>query len=80
VPIGEWVRGDLRSTAEEFLLGKQAQSRGFFEPKYLRRILDQHVKGSLDHASQIWALIVLEAWCRTFLDRTDPLAGPLKFI
>lgn len=79
VPIGEWVRGELRPLAEEFLLGRQAQSRGFFDPAYLRRMLDQHLSRSLDHAQRIWALMVLEAWNRTFLDRENPLAGPLNF-
>jgi asparagine synthase (glutamine-hydrolysing) len=79
VPIGAWVRGDLRPLAEEFLLGQKAVSRGFFDPAYLRRILDQHIRRSQDHATRIWALMILEAWCRTFLDREDPLAGPLAF-
>ena len=79
VPIGAWVRGELRPLAEEFLLSQHALSRGFFDPAYLRRILDQHICRSQDHASRIWALMILEAWCRTFLDRENPLAGPLKF-
>jgi len=79
VPIGAWVRGEMRPLAEEFLLGKQAQSRGFFDPAYLQRMLNQHISGSQDHAARIWTLIVLEAWCRTFLDRADPLSGPVRF-
>jgi asparagine synthase (glutamine-hydrolysing) len=79
VPIGEWVRGELRPLAEEFLLSRQAQARGFFNPAYVRRMLDQQISCSQDHASRIWALMVLEAWCRTFLDREDPLAGPRTF-
>ena len=79
VPIGAWVRGEMRPLAEEFLLGKRAQSRGFFDPAYLRRMLNQHISGSQDHSARIWTLIVMEAWCRTFLDRADPLSGPLKF-
>ncbi len=79
VPIGEWIRGKLQPLTEELLLSQQALSRGFFDPSYVRRLLDQHIRRSQDHASRIWVLMVLEAWCRTFLDRQDPLAGPLKF-
>ncbi len=79
VPIGQWVRGELRPLAEELLLGRKALSRGLFNPGFLRRMLDQHISGSLDHAQRIWSLMVFEAWNRTFLDREDPLAGPLKF-
>ena len=79
VPIGEWIRGELRIMAEELLLSKQAQLRGFFDPAYLRRMLDQHISRKQDHAARIWALMSLEAWCRTFLDRQDALTGPLRF-
>jgi asparagine synthase (glutamine-hydrolysing) len=79
VPIGDWVRGELRPLAEEFLLGQKAQSRGFFDPAYVRRMLGQHLGRGQDHAARIWELIILEAWCRTFLDRENPLAGPLNF-
>ena len=79
VPIGEWVRERLRPLAEELLLSQQARSRSFFDPIYVRCMLDQHISRSLDHTARIWALMALEAWCRTFVDRADPLAGPLKF-
>jgi len=71
--------GELRPLAGEFLLSQRAMSRGFFDPAYVRRMLDQHIRRSQDHASRIWELTVLEAWCRTFLDRENPLAAPLKF-
>ncbi|MCX7019514.1 MAG: asparagine synthase (glutamine-hydrolyzing) [Candidatus Sumerlaeota bacterium] len=78
VPIGEWVRGELRPLAEEFLLGDRARSRGFFDYDYVRRMLDQHIRGSQNHHYRIWELIMLETWCRTFLDRPNPLAGPIR--
>jgi asparagine synthase (glutamine-hydrolysing) len=79
VPIGEWVRGEMRPLAEELLFSRQAQSRGFFDYAYVRRMMDQHISGRQDHAARIWALMVLEAWCRTFIDRANPLAGPVRF-
>jgi len=42
-------------------------------------MLDQHIRPYSDHAARTWVLIVLEAWCRTFLDRENPLAGPINF-
>lgn len=77
VPIGEWIRGAMRPLAEEYLLGEHARARGFFDHAYVRRMLNQHLAGAQNHHHRIWVLIMLEAWCRTFLDRQDPLAGPL---
>jgi asparagine synthase (glutamine-hydrolysing) len=79
VPVGGWIRGELRPLAEELLLSRQSQCRGFFEPAYLRRLLHQHAERTIDHAERIWALMILETWCRTFIDRENPLAGPVSF-
>ena len=79
VPVGEWFRGELRDFTCEFLTGQRARSRGFFDMGYVQRILDQHLGRQRDHGHRIWALLMLEAWCRTFLDRPDPLAeGPIR--
>ena len=79
VPVGEWFRGDLCDFTCEFLTGQRARSRGFFDMGYVQRILDQHLGRQQDHGHRIWELIMLEAWCRTFLDRPDPLAeGPIR--
>jgi asparagine synthase (glutamine-hydrolysing) len=79
VPVGEWFRGDLREFTEGFLTGERARARGFFDMHYVRRILDQHLSRQQNHHHRIWALVMLEAWCRTFLDRPAPLAeGPIR--
>lgn len=77
VPIGLWFRTTLRGLLEDFLLSERSRNRGFFEPSYVKRIVDQHVSGAQNHAHRLWTLLMFEAWARTFLDRSDPLAGPL---
>ncbi|MCX7626598.1 MAG: asparagine synthase (glutamine-hydrolyzing) [Candidatus Sumerlaeaceae bacterium] len=77
VPIGLWFRTTLRGLLEDFLLSERSRNRGFFEPSYVKRIVDQHMSGAQNHAHRLWALLMFEAWARTFLDRSDPLAGPL---
>jgi hypothetical protein len=42
----------------------------------VRRIIDDHVGGVRNHANQIWALIQLELWLQTFVDRKAD--GPLS--
>ncbi|MCX7019177.1 MAG: asparagine synthase (glutamine-hydrolyzing) [bacterium] len=76
-PIGEWFRGELLPLAQEYLIGGKARGRGYFDTDYVGRMLTQHLDGSQNHSNRLWALIMFEAWCRTFLDRPDPLAGPI---
>lgn len=78
VPIGDWFRKDLRVLTEEFLLGTRATQRGYFDRNYVRRILTQHMSGQQNHHHRLWTLLMFEAWCRTFLDRGNPLEGPIS--
>ena len=43
-------------------------ARGLFREQYVRDLIDQHLAGTQDNSSRIWALIQLELWFRTFVD------------
>jgi hypothetical protein len=36
----------------------------------MERVLDAHRAGTRDHASDIWAMLCLEHWAGTWLDRS----------
>lgn len=58
-PIGEWIRGPLRSAvaaALETLPGE------WFERGALRALLAEHVGGARNHDRLLWSLLVLERW------------------
>ena len=74
VPVGDWFRGELRDFTRDFLMGDRARGRGWFEPAYVGRIFNQHVEGRQNQSHRLWTLLMLEAWARTFLDQSDPLA------
>ncbi len=67
VPLGAWFRGGLEGTLRDVLLADRGRSRGIFEPRYVRQLLAMHARGRpLD--LQLWTLLSVELWCRTFLD------------
>ncbi len=68
VPLGVWFRGQLRDLACDVLLGSTARQRGWFQPAAVQRLLDEHQSGHADHGKRIWALLMLEMWCRRFVD------------
>jgi hypothetical protein len=41
-------------------------SRGYFEPKGVQHIIDQHMSG-IDRSSHLYALLMLELWHREVL-------------
>jgi len=68
VPIGRWLRKDLREFAADHLLGARASERGLFDRAVVARIVDEHQSGRADHAHHLWVLLMLELWHREFMD------------
>jgi asparagine synthase (glutamine-hydrolysing) len=71
VPIGSWLRGDLKAAMMEFLSPERVRRRGLFEPAAVNRLLDEHLSGARDHGAALWTLLVLEHWQRR-LDGLTP--------
>jgi len=68
VPIKEWINRQLRERIRETLTEPQTTQRGYVEPRYVKVLLDEHERGRRDHASELWALFMLELWHRRFID------------
>ncbi|MFA5054959.1 MAG: asparagine synthase (glutamine-hydrolyzing) [Dehalococcoidia bacterium] len=70
VPIGSWIRSELRDMTYETLLSPQALSRGYFKQQALENLLDEHCAKKADHGKRIWALLCLELWHQVVIDYT----------
>jgi asparagine synthase (glutamine-hydrolysing) len=68
VPVGSWMRGDLRPWMEDLLLSPRALKRGYFQPEALRQVVDRHLGGQEDRSFELWALLWLELWHQEFMD------------
>jgi asparagine synthase (glutamine-hydrolysing) len=75
-PISHWFRGQLRDLPAEILLDPRSLDRGWFREATLRTLIDDHATGRRDNTTNLWALIQLELWLRTFVDARvrEPLA------
>jgi len=71
VPLNRWFRKELHSLLEETLTSRAALSRGYFNPEYIRRLIQRHTSGLFDHGYKLYALLILELWHREFVDRPD---------
>lgn len=71
VPLAEWLRDGLGDYAREMLLSDAAMKRMFFNSGYVRKLLDEHSTGSVDHSEKIWCLLNFELWNKIFIDRTS---------
>jgi asparagine synthase (glutamine-hydrolysing) len=68
VPINEWINVQLKDRIREDLLEKRTLERGYFEPEYIKLLLDEHERGRRDHSHSLWILWMLELWHRKFVD------------
>jgi len=68
LPLVHWMRDEMRDGLLGILSEPRTLQRGYFKPKAVRSLLDEHFRGYRDHAGAIWLLLVLELWHRNFLE------------
>jgi asparagine synthase (glutamine-hydrolysing) len=76
VPLDAWLRSDLAPLVEELLNETAVVRRGWFRPEAVQRLIREHRSTRFDHSARIWALIVLESWCRAWSDTSVSAAAP----
>lgn len=69
VPIGTWFRGNLRELFHDVLLSPRTRARGYFDARFVDRVVREHLIGTRDHSLRLWQLLVFELWHRQYLDR-----------
>ena len=68
VPIGNWLRGEMKDFLRGALLSEKSFKRGLFEPQKIEKMVAQHTAGERDFAPQLWTLLMLELWFQQFID------------
>jgi len=65
MPLRSWIKNDLRSMVDDYVLSQQGLAgRDFFDAKSLRNIVELDRQGVEDNAQRIWQLLTLEQWFR----------------
>ena len=62
VPIGEWLRADLRPMLNDLLFAADAFAAGRFARPVLEEMVRNHQSGREDHSQRLYALLMLELW------------------
>lgn len=69
VPVGHWLRGEMKDFLRDALLSDKALNRGIIRGEKIRQYVDEHIDGKFDHSFQVWTLLMLELWFQRFIDR-----------
>ena len=68
VPYASWFRNDIKDLAWGVLTDRKTTSRGYFRKGAIEQLLAAHTAGK-DNSKEIFSLISLELWQRTFLEK-----------
>jgi len=69
VPLRYWFRGNWGDYARDLLLGQRARERGLLDPAAVRGLLERQSDERGGVTSNLYAIVVLEEWCRQYLDQ-----------
>jgi asparagine synthase (glutamine-hydrolysing) len=75
-PLDYWLAHDLREMLDDLLSETSLESRGLFRPQGVRRWIREQQSGRRDWSMQLWQLLTLEVWMRTFIDTAGNYSGP----
>ena len=68
-PIADWFRSRMQGFVEECLLGPQSSMGLYFDQQYIRRIIEEDRSGKQNWRRNIYLLVSLELWHRTFIKK-----------
>jgi asparagine synthase (glutamine-hydrolysing) len=67
IPIKNWMKQELKPLLLEHLSPASLRETGFFEPGYVKRLIDEHMSGAENHSHRLWALLMFQMWYKTYI-------------
>ncbi|HEX8368210.1 MAG TPA: asparagine synthase (glutamine-hydrolyzing) [Pyrinomonadaceae bacterium] len=68
IPVGYWLRHEMKDFMFEILLSEKSFNRGLFKPETVKRLVAEHVAEKQNHTYPLWTLLMLELWFRQMID------------
>jgi asparagine synthase (glutamine-hydrolysing) len=70
IPLGRWLRTELRDAMEELLATDRVRARGLFMPDAVEALKQEHLAETRSHSDRLWTLMMLELWMGEYMDGT----------
>ena len=62
VPVGAWLRKELRPLAEEYFSEQKLKQDGFFDAEPIRKMWQEHLSGKRNFQYQLWPILMFGMW------------------
>lgn len=61
-PLGEWLRGPLKSWGEDLIATDFIKSQNLFNPVTVEKTWKEHQSQRFDHGNKLWTLLMFQSW------------------
>lgn len=62
VPVAEWLRGPLKTWAEQLLQPERLAKEGFFDPEQIATLWQEHQSGKRNWQYHLWDILMFQSW------------------
>lgn len=62
VPIGDWLKGDLKDWANDLLNPVTIENQGYLNPVPITAAWNEHLDGKGNHAQRLWTVLMFQSW------------------
>lgn len=62
LPVGDWLRSELKDWAGDLLSPELIGQQGYFEPKRVETMWKEHLTGKRNWQFQLWDVLMFQAW------------------
>ncbi len=62
IPLDSWLRGDLKSWADDLLNENRLIKEGYFNPAPVRQKWEEHISGKRNWANHLWPILMFQSW------------------
>ncbi|MET0722041.1 MAG: asparagine synthase (glutamine-hydrolyzing), partial [Tardiphaga sp.] len=72
VPVGVWLKGPLRSWAEDLLSESRLREQSLLNAAQVQTCWLEHLSGRRDHTRSLWTALMLQSWIDTTAGNRAP--------
>ena len=62
VPVGDWLRGYLKSELLSYVEKKFLETQGIFNVEVVKEIVENHLSGKMDNTFRVWTFFCFQKW------------------
>lgn len=66
VPIEQWLRREMKPLVDDYLSEQRLKKEGIFNPRFVNRLIEEHLSEKANHQYRLWTLLVWQMWKETW--------------